>query len=265
MITRFTPYQIEDCLFDTKRTLHFAEAIKKTIKKNDIVVDAGSGTGVLGLLAAKCGAKKVYCVESNPRFIPIIKANAKTNGFDKVIRVFSGDASQIKLPGQVDVILAELMSTGLFYEPQIQVISHLKKYLRPGGKIIPRQIVSSLQLLNARRDLYGLHFDFDARYHKIKGDLELSSQVIFDKTNFTGPANPKLDSHVMLAAKRSGIANAIRISSKAELYPGVWAGKSKFLFSPFTIFLDHPVRVTAKERYQMRIKYERGGEYFPNG
>lgn len=260
MITQFTPYQVEDCLFDEKRTLLFAKAIRKIIKKGDIVVDAGSGTGVLGLLAAKWGAKKVYCIESNPRFIPIIKANAKTNGLSKIIHVMYGDASKIKLPSKVNVIVAELMSTGLFYEPQIQVINHLRKYLVEGGKIIPDKIFSSLQLVNARRELYGLHFDYDARYHQVKGDMELSGQVVFDKINFTDIVNPELDNRIIVTATHSGLANAIRLHSKAELSPHIWAGESKFLFSPLTIFLDQEARVIAGQHYRVRINYERGSD-----
>ncbi len=260
MITQFTPYQVEDCLFDEKRTLRFAEAIKKIVKKNDVVVDAGSGTGVLGLLAAKAGAKKVYCIESNPRFIPIIKANAKTNGFSKIIQAIYGDASKIKLPGKVNVIIAELMSTGLFYEPQIQVINHLRKYLVKGGKIIPEKICSSLQLVNAKRDLYGLHFDYDARYHQVEGDLALSKEVVFDKIDFTDIVDPELDRRVIVPATRSGLANAVRLYSKAELFPHIWAGESKFLFSPLTIFLDQEARVAAGQNYRVRINYERGSD-----
>ena len=137
MITKFSPYEIQECLFDKKRSFEFLKAINKTVKKNDIVVDAGSGSGILGLFAAKAGAKKVFCIESNPRFTKIIKKNAELNGLSHIIQVIRGDVTKIKLPSKVNVIICELLSTGFFYEPEVQVINHLRKFMKKDGKIIP--------------------------------------------------------------------------------------------------------------------------------
>jgi predicted RNA methylase len=54
----FTSYDIQECLYDEVRVKHFQKAISNTVSDGDIVVDAGSGTGLLGMLAARAGAKK---------------------------------------------------------------------------------------------------------------------------------------------------------------------------------------------------------------
>ncbi len=256
MITKFTPYEIQECLFDKKRSFDFLSAISETVKKGNIVVDAGSGSGVLGLFAARNGAKKVFCIESNPRFIEIIKKNAELNNLSNVIQVIYGDATKVKLPCKVDVIICELLSTGFFYEPEVQVINHLRKFLKKNGKIIPMNCKSWIQLINAQRDVYGLYFDYDSRYEKLKGDKPMSNKVIFDSPNFYIKEPLIINKKVIVTAKESGIVNAVRISNKAQLSENIFATKSKFLFNPLVIFIKKR-KVTKNKQYEIHIKYKK--------
>lgn len=255
-ITRFTPYEIQECLFDKKRSFDFLSAINETVKKGDVVVDAGSGSGVLGLFAARAGAKKVFCIESNPRFIEIIKKNAKINDFSDVIQVIYGDATKIKLPCKVDVIICELLSTGFFYEPEIQVINHMRKFLKKGGKIIPINCKSWIQLIDAQRDVYGLRFDYDSRYEKLKSDKPISNKVIFDNPNFFVDEPLQIDKKVIVTVQKSGIVNAVRISNRAQLSENIFATQSKFLFNPLVIFIKK-IKVTKNKKYEIHVRYKR--------
>ena len=257
MITQFTPYQIQSCLFDKKRTISFLKAINETVKRDQVVIDAGSGSGILGLFAAKAGAKKVYCIEANPRFLEIIKINSILNGFSKVIEVINGDATQIEIPQKADLLICELLSTGLFFEPEIQVINHLKKYLKDGGRIIPSNVESSCTLINAQRDVYGLFFDFDSRYEKLKNDKVLSTKVIFDRPNFYETEPLEVDRTIVIKAITNGIANAIRITSTAQLSENVTATKSKFLFNPLIIYFDNDKKLLKGKKYFLHIRYKK--------
>ena len=260
MITHFTPYEIQDCLFDTKRTQNFLKAIQSTVKRGDVVVDAGSGSGVLGLFAARAGAKKVYCIEASHRFIEIIKKNAALNGFASVVKVIHGDATKIKMPQRVDVIICELLSTGLFYEPEIQVINHLRTFLKPNGRIIPQNCKSWVQLVNAQRSVYGLYFDYDARYERLKNDNPLSTKVVFDHPNFYVEEPLYINKKVVVAAKQSGTVNAVCITTKAQLSKNVYATKSEFLFNPLTIFLKKNIIVRKGKKYHIHIRYTRSAD-----
>ena len=51
-----------------------------------IVMDVGTGTGVLAIWAAQAGAKKVYAVEATP-MARHAKAMVKSNGCEDVIQV----------------------------------------------------------------------------------------------------------------------------------------------------------------------------------
>ncbi len=260
MITHFTPYQIQSCLYDKKRTNSFLQAINERVKKGDIVIDAGSGSGVLGLLAAKAGAKKVYCIEANPRFIEIIKINSILNRVSNIIEVIHGDATQIEIPQKSDLLICELLSTGLFFEPEIQVINHLRSYLKEDGHIIPCKVKSYCELIHAQRDAYGLLFDYDSRYEKLKNDRILSTKVVFDEPDFYKQEPVEVDKIVIIKALGNCTANAIRITSTAQLSDNIKATKSKFLFNPLVLFLDNPKKLIEGKKYHLQIRYKRSDD-----
>jgi type I protein arginine methyltransferase len=78
----------EEMIRDRART----EAYKKAIEQNrhlfqgKTVLDIGTGTGILSLFAAQCGAKTVYAVD-NADIAEFAKYIIEKNGFSKVIKV----------------------------------------------------------------------------------------------------------------------------------------------------------------------------------
>jgi predicted RNA methylase len=50
-------------LADRKRVDALSRAIASIVAPGDTVLDVASGTGVLGLLACRAGASRVYCIE----------------------------------------------------------------------------------------------------------------------------------------------------------------------------------------------------------
>ena len=85
----FTKYDIDRCLYDVCRTKSLIKAIKNIVKKDDIVVDAGGGSGILGMTAIKFGAKKVYFIETNRRACEVILENAKRNNLTYTVMIFT--------------------------------------------------------------------------------------------------------------------------------------------------------------------------------
>ncbi len=253
---RFTAYDIQACLHDVGRAELFKAAIFSTVREGDVVVDAGSGSGLLGLFAAQAGAKRVYCVESNDDYIPVIRENARRNGFANVVQAIHADATTVQLPSQIDVIISEVISAGFFYEPQLQIVNNLRRFLNPGGRIIPLTIEHTIELISAEETLYGLNFSYDSRYHALDGDRSLTNRQQYLRTDFTTPQSKDISAGVRLRGTEKGTANALRLHYRIEFTPGTWAEEpTSFLMNPQTMFLPATVEIEPDQEYQVHLAY----------
>jgi predicted RNA methylase len=113
------------CLKDVVRTTSFQAAIKRTVQRGDVVLEVGAGTGILSLFAATAGARKVFAVEIDEYLCECLAETVRANGLTGIIEILPGDARNIDLPSAVDVVIAELIDTGLVEEPQIPVLNSL--------------------------------------------------------------------------------------------------------------------------------------------
>ena len=80
-----------------------------TIGKGDVVIDAGCGSGVLAIIAAKLGASKVYGVDAARDTVEIASANAEANGVADRTEFFEGDLFE-PLPQDLkaDVVIGDV-------------------------------------------------------------------------------------------------------------------------------------------------------------
>lgn len=256
----FTTYEIQACLFDTTRVEHLSRAVDEVVRPGQVVVDGGSGSGVLGLLAARAGAARVYCVESNTAYARIIAEHARRNGVADRVVVLAADATRVVLPEPVDVIVCESLSGGLFFEPQEQILANLRRFLRPGGSVVPRAMVNQVELIAAQDQLYGLTFDHDTRYLPLPGDRVLSERVDYLAVDFLTGTALDVDATVTVRAIASGVANAVRIPYRVTFSPSVRsADASTFFLNPQIVFLSEPVTVEADQRYTVRLRYRLSG------
>lgn len=137
-----------DMLNDRGRTEAFIKAIQQTVKPGDVVVDLGTGTGVLAIAAAKAGARKVYAIEAG-----VIRRQAteviKENGFEGQIAVMPGWSTQVTLPEQADVVIGELLGNDPFGEDITDVYRDaVRRFLKPGGKVLSERVELLAVLIN---------------------------------------------------------------------------------------------------------------------
>lgn len=128
-------------LEDRPRTLAYQKAIlnNKSYFRNKIVMDVGSGTGIISLFCAQAGARKVYAVEASNLAI-LAKEVVKENGFDEVIEVIHDKVENVNLPGdlKVDILVSEWMGFYLLHEGMLDsVLAARDKFLKKSGAMFP--------------------------------------------------------------------------------------------------------------------------------
>lgn len=133
----------EEMLKDEVRTLTYRNAIyqNRHLFKNKVVMDVGSGTGILAMFAAKAGARKVFAIDYSNMAIQS-KQIIKDNNLDHTIEVIHGKVEDIaQLPDGytcVDVIISEWMGYCLFYESMLNTVIYARdKWLASDGVLFP--------------------------------------------------------------------------------------------------------------------------------
>ena len=127
-------------LLDEVRTGSFLQAILRTVHPGDVVLDIGSGTGILALFACLAGASRVYAVEEGP-IIEIAKQVCRDNGFEDRVTFLQDWSTNIELPARANVLVTETIGNAGFEEGILGwVVDAKKRLLTADARIIPRSL-----------------------------------------------------------------------------------------------------------------------------
>lgn len=156
-------------LADRVRMASYQKAIQKVVKKGDLVCDIGTGSGVLAFFSLSAGARKVYAIEVG-EIIEESKRLAQMNGLAERIVFIKDRSDTVELPEKVDVVISELLGVFGLEEnlPRFQLDAR-KRFLKPGGKLIPSWLELYLVPVETdllwddyiglwNKDFYGLNF-----------------------------------------------------------------------------------------------------------
>jgi SAM-dependent methyltransferase len=222
-------------VLDRVRTELFAEAIRRTVKPGDVVLDVGTGSGVLALLAAKAGARRVFAVERGDAYM-LARRHVEENGLSHVIEVLHTDLTKIDaLPEQPDVIVSEMLGHFAPDEAIHPIFRRAKALCKPDVRMIPgsyRLLFSVAELPQLASDVAylrgGLDITLDAIATRILRAPELSN---VEAEHLLGPEVPgdlfAVDAPEPLrfacdvVVSRTGTCNALVLAFESELAPGV--------------------------------------------
>ncbi len=118
-------------------TVMSLQALEKTVKPGERVIDVGTGSGVLAIGAALLGASEVHALDLDDIAVTAAKINVKLNKVQARTTVVQGNLlDAIKEPG--DVVVANILA-----EIIISFTDDAYKVVKPGGHYITSGIISA--------------------------------------------------------------------------------------------------------------------------
>jgi hypothetical protein len=129
-----------ELLLDEVRTNAYREAIRRVVTADSVVLDIGTGSGILSFFAIEAGARRVFAIEDQ-HSADLAMFLAKHLGFTDRLTVFHDRSTNVELPELADVLVTETLGAFGFEERILSsVIDARERLLRPGATIIPRRV-----------------------------------------------------------------------------------------------------------------------------
>ncbi len=127
-------------LNDRARTESFIAGIRQVVRPGDVVVEIGTGTGVLAVAAARAGAKHVYAIEESS-IAESAQAIFEANGVADRITLVRETSTEVDLPERGDLLVSEMIGNEPLAERLLEVTADaVKRLLKPGARLVPSKI-----------------------------------------------------------------------------------------------------------------------------
>ena len=134
------PVEHISMLNDRERTGAYLRAIPAVVRPGDVVVEIGTGTGVLTMAAARAGARHVYTIEAGA-IGRAAQALFEANGMADRITLVSGLSSHVTLPERGDVLLSEIIGNDPLEERVLESTRDAaQRLLAPEARYLPRSL-----------------------------------------------------------------------------------------------------------------------------
>jgi protein arginine N-methyltransferase 1 len=126
-------------LADSRRNDAYRTALREVVKPGDVVLDLGSGTGLLGFLALEAGASRSYGVDVGA-IVTLSRALAAHNRFLTTTFV-QQHSTAVKLPEPVDLVICDQMGPFGYEAGLLHSLADANaRHLTQGGIMIPSRL-----------------------------------------------------------------------------------------------------------------------------
>lgn len=179
---KFIPRWHFAMLNDVKRNEAFKSVIEQIVYQDCTVLDVGTGSGLLAMMAARYGAGFVTSCEMFEPIANIANKIIALNGFEDRIKIIPKKSENlvigIDLPKRADILVTETIDCGLVGEGILPIIRHARQVLlTPDATIIPAKAVVKFSLLESSL-VHNLNFVSDA------SDFDVSQFNIFSTVGY---------------------------------------------------------------------------------
>jgi SAM-dependent methyltransferase len=244
------PVEHARMLHDSRRTGDYLAAIAAAVRPGDVVLDIGTGSGVLAVAAARAGARRVYAVEATDIAAVAERVFAVNRVQDRVTLV-PGWSRRIELPEPADLLVSEIIGSEPLEEEILETtLDARRRLLKPGARLIPHALAllaRPLLIPEADARLHAIGRDAVERWRALYGIdfqplLEASSAapaatqtagelvatwppvgppVLLAAVHLTTFDEVSIRASADLAVETEGVVNAVALTFRAELHHAI--------------------------------------------
>ena len=271
-------------VMDQRRNEYYLAAMEQIINHNSVVLDAGAGLGVLGLIAAQLGAKHVYLVEPAD-VISMTKTIVSENGLDGRVTCIQGKIEEVDLPQKVDLILSVFTGNFLLGEDLLPALfSARDKFLKPDGRLLPDKGVMEIVPVSIEEfyqehiqswsdPKFGLTFE-SARAHAVntvffgrdylKNALYLADPIDLMSLDFRTAQDTNCHEEAQIVCNKSGLCHGfvgwfrMRLG---EQWLSTGLHEPELHWSPAFLPIEPPLAVEIGDKIRIRIDRPAYGDW----
>jgi predicted RNA methylase len=236
------------------------------VKTGDYVVDIGTGSGVLAIMAAKAGARKVIGVDVNRESIGYARRAAVINNVNDRVDFVTRHFSDFIPDERADLVICEMLSSIMLIEQQVAACNHaVNSVMKAKGSLIPQNATIYLVPVESQMMVDRFLFD-DIQFPSVvqtispESTRDLSDAKVLTEFDFTHPTTvSKIDKVLNFRIVGNGTIHGLVGLFESRLYDEIILTMEdgwKQLFLP----LDTCVQVKTGDEFSVRIAYT-PGEY----
>jgi len=130
-------------LGDEARNAAYDAAIRRAVKPGALVLDIGTGSGLLAMMAARAGARHVFACEAEPLLAEKAQEIVRSNGLGDRITIIAKRSLDLRvgqdLPRKADLLVSEIVDEVLLGEGIVRTLAHaLTELVAEDAAVVPR-------------------------------------------------------------------------------------------------------------------------------
>jgi len=181
VLSRGVPPWHFSIIHDEARNAAYDAALRRAVNPDMTVLEIGAGSGILSMMAARAGARRVIACEANAALAEVARENVARNGYADRVEVIAKLSTDLDvaadLGGRADLLVSEIISNIIVGQQVFPVMAHAAaELLTPDAPMIPagasaRVALARAPKLRPRQEIVAAGFDLSALGRLAKAQL----------------------------------------------------------------------------------------------